>query len=402
MEFEINLNLFKETIKLANTCIHKKPLHACLAHFKIVANKIEQKLSVYSFDLCNGLIIDVPCQVSVSGEILVLAQDIIKLLSVLREDSIKVRLSDLENNKSTVALSQQRLCLEMPGKTLYLSCLPTKEYVAFPSLSKEKPIKFLSTDFVQAINRVAKMTFVENTVPVVTGVNLLFENNSIQFTSTNGHSLATATISSYEAVQEKTSVTLDRIFCQFLAKFEELEQEESTITIFIDENNIVETNIDVIIAKSYFGKIKIISRVIQGTYPPVHKIIPTTSKNVFTVNRKELLEALTVSSCFSSISPPSITFCQTIFSEDNNQYQLELSCSANEKGDAITVIPVRFQTESEHVKFGINSSYMSLLLNNLGSEDVTINFNDSTSPIVIKGVNEPIDCLMLIMPMSEK
>lgn len=402
MQFEIDLPLLKEVVKLVNVCVHKKPLYPSLSCIKIDANAIEQKLTVSSFDLCNALVVNVSCKVEVSGKILVPAQDISKLLSMLEGDSVKLYLQAVETDKTNISLMQDKLCLEMPRKKLYLSCLPTDDFVALPSLVKEKPIQFVSTDFIHAINRIIKTASVDDTKTVLTGANISLVNNSVRFSSTNGHCLATATIPSRDTVTEKTSVTLNKTFCQLLTKFEELEREESTITIYVDKNNVVETEINVAIAKHYSSQIKIISRILDGVYPATEKLIPVQSKSVFTINKKELINAMNLNSYFTNTGVKFCTYCETIISEETGESQLRLSCSTNEKGNAITVIPVQFQTQFESIKFGINPSYMVSLLSNLSSEDVTILVNDSVSPILIKGINEPIECLMLVMPVSLK
>ena len=134
-------------------------------------------------------------------------------------------------------------------------------------------------------------------------------------------------------------------------------------------------------------------RLIEGKYPNYNSVIPQDNPNQVTIDRKSLIGALRRVLPFASDSSQLIRFHVAAGLLELRAEDIDFATSAKES--------VTCEYGGNPMDIGVKGSSMLEILNNLESEDVTIQLADpSRAGIIIPGVQpENEDILMLIMPM---
>ena len=134
-------------------------------------------------------------------------------------------------------------------------------------------------------------------------------------------------------------------------------------------------------------------RLIEGKYPNYNSVIPQDNPNQVTIDRKSLIGALRRVLPFASDSSQLIRFHVAAGLLELRAEDIDFATSAKES--------VTCEYGGNPMDIGFKGSSMLEILNNLESEDVTIQLADpSRAGIIIPGVQpENEDILMLIMPM---
>lgn len=134
-------------------------------------------------------------------------------------------------------------------------------------------------------------------------------------------------------------------------------------------------------------------RLIEGKYPNYNSVIPQANPNQVTIDRKSLIGALRRVLPFASDSSQLIRFHVAAGLLELRAEDIDFATSAKES--------VTCEYGGNPMDIGFKGSSMLEILNNLESEDVTIQLADpSRAGIIIPGAQpENEDILMLIMPM---
>ena len=134
-------------------------------------------------------------------------------------------------------------------------------------------------------------------------------------------------------------------------------------------------------------------RLIEGKYPNYNSVIPQDNPNQVTIDRKSLIGALRRVLPFASDSSQLIRFHVAAGLLELRAEDIDFATSAKES--------VTCEYGGNPMDIGFKGSSMLEILNNLESEDVTIQLADpSRAGIIIPGAQpENEDILMLIMPM---
>lgn len=162
-----------------------------------------------------------------------------------------------------------------------------------------------------------------------------------------------------------------------------LAKDEGTAEIRFDERN----------AEITFSDGSLSCRLIEGRYPNYNSVIPQNNPNKLTIDRKVLLGALRRVLPFASESSQLVRLQiggskLTVSSEDIDFYtsaKEEITCDYD--GNAMSI--------------GFKGPSLTDILNNLTSNDVTLELADPSRPCLIipSEMPENEDILMLIMPM---
>lgn len=164
---------------------------------------------------------------------------------------------------------------------------------------------------------------------------------------------------------------------------------------FVDELIKVFSNADTLTLTTDKGAVKItdgvttiISRLIEGIYPKYAQLIPSTSANIATINRLELLDALSFADTMINIKT---NIAKLNFTAD----KLDISTSS-EDGESNATIDIDYTGEDMLIAF--NAQYLNKMLKSYSSSTIKIGMNSNLSAALITdGVSEDV---ALIMPIQ--
>ena len=276
------------------------------------------------------------------------------------------------------------LILKCGRSKFNLSTLRTED---FPILSD----KDLSTNFVISADELSRM--IDKTKFAISNeetryyLNGIFfhkaERNSIQFlraVATDGHRLAQYDIPLPQGAGEITGIIIPKKTVFELRKV--LDDADGDVSVSLNENKI----------KFSFNNLKIISKVIDGTFPDYTKVIPQNNDKKFKTNNSELKNAIDrVSAVAINEETKSKAIKLTI---ENNK--LNLSVESQSKGSAKEEIDISYSNEK--VDIGFNSRYLLDICNEVDGDEIDVNLLDSISPAIILDKTDE-NLFFVLMPM---
>ncbi|WP_106495686.1 DNA polymerase III subunit beta [Lentibacillus sp. Marseille-P4043] len=255
-----------------------------------------------------------------------------------------------------------------------------EEYPQLPKLQTEDSFN-LPTDLLKSL--IKQTVFAISTMetrPILTGVNLKLSNNTLSFTATDSHRLASRDIPVNDATVEFSNVVVPGKSLTELNKI--LDDTEEPVEISVTNNQILFRT-----KHLYF-----LSRLLDGNYPETSRLIPEQSKTVLFIKTKDLMHTIDRASLLAKDERNNVVKLST--KGDN---VLEITSNSPEIGRVAEEIAVQ-SMEGEELKISFSAKYMLDALKAIEYDDVKIEFTGAMRPFIIRPVNEePI--LQLILPV---
>ena len=283
----------------------------------------------------------------------------------------------IEANESTweIVVSWKSGKLTLPG-TSGLS------YPNLPELNAEtKQSLALDVDTLMVgINKTIFATADDELRPVMNGVYINLDPQSVTFVATDAHKLVK--YASETAAEATASFILPKKPANLLRGL--LPKEDGEITVEFDDKNVL-------------FRLKnqvLICRLIEGNYPNYNAVIPANNPNKVFVDRLELLNAIRRVAVCSNQSTNLIKLDISKGTINLTAQDLDFSVSAQES------LPCDY--EGEDIVIGFKSTFLIEILSNIETTTVLVELADSTRAGVFKPVydQQPSnDTLMLLMPM---
>ena len=283
----------------------------------------------------------------------------------------------IEANESTweIVVSWKSGKLTLPG-TSGLS------YPNLPELNAEtKQSLALDVDTLMVgINKTIFATADDELRPVMNGVYINLEPQSVTFVATDAHKLVK--YASETAAEATASFILPKKPANLLRGL--LPKEDGEITVEFDDKNVL-------------FRLKnqvLICRLIEGNYPNYNAVIPANNPNKVFVDRLELLNAIRRVAVCSNQSTNLIKLDISKGTINLTAQDLDFSVSAQES--------LLCDYEGEDIVIGFKSNFLIEILSNIETTTVLVELADSTRAGVFKPVydQQPSnDTLMLLMPM---
>ena len=283
----------------------------------------------------------------------------------------------IEANESTweIVVSWKSGKLTLPG-TSGLS------YPNLPELNAEtKQSLALDVDTLMVgINKTIFATADDELRPVMNGVYINLEPQSVTFVATDAHKLVK--YASETAAEATASFILPKKPANLLRGL--LPKEDGEITVEFDDKNVL-------------FRLKnqvLICRLIEGNYPNYNAVIPANNPNKVFVDRLELLNAIRRVAVCSNQSTNLIKLDISRGTINLTAQDLDFSVSAQES--------LTCDYEGEDIVIGFKSTFLIEILSNIETTTVLVELADSTRAGVFKPVyDQPPsnDTLMLLMPM---
>ena len=209
------------------------------------------------------------------------------------------------------------------------------------------------------------------------------ERNSIQFlraVATDGHRLAQYDIPLPQGAEDITGIIIPKKTIYELRKV--LDDANGDVSVSLNENKI----------KFSFNDLKVVSKVIDGTFPDYTKVIPQKNDKNFKTNNSDLKNAIDRVSAVAAneeSKSKAIKFCI-----ENNS--LSLSVESQSKGSANEMIDVNYS--GDKVDIGFNSKYIIDICNEVDGDEISISLSDSISPAIILDKTDE-NLFFVLMPM---
>ncbi len=257
------------------------------------------------------------------------------------------------------------------------------EFPPIPSIGEGVTTRMSGAALKEAIHQVALAAAVEDSRPVLTGVNVELEGGQITFAAADGFRLAVRTAKLLDPVGDKLSVIIP---ARTLNEVERLIEGDDPVDIVITTQRSQ--------AMFRLKNIEVVSQLIQGTFPNYSQLIPQERTTRAVVNLGELQRSARTAAIFAKDGSGIIRL--VIDPESGETGKLTISSRADEVGD--NTGDIEADIEGPEGKIAFNSRFLSDVLGVIGKEKVALEMTTSSSPGVIRPLDDP-DYVHVVMPM---
>ena len=373
MEFKINSTDLLKALSHIHGIVEVRHTLPILSNIILEAKDDKLILSSTNLDIyCSDKI---KAEVLQSGEVSVSAVTFFEIIKRLPSGSEVLMIMDKGENEIRLTCGRSKF---------NLSTLKTDD---FPIISDSD----LSTNFVlsadELIRIIDKTKFAVSNEETRYYLNGIFlhkaERNSIQFlraVATDGHRLAQYDIPLPQGAEDITGIIIPKKTIYELRKV--LDDANGDVSVSLNENKI----------KFSFNDLKVVSKVIDGTFPDYTKVIPQKNDKNFKTNNSDLKNAIDRVSAVAAneeSKSKAIKFCI-----ENNS--LSLSVESQSKGSANEMIDVNYS--GDKVDIGFNSKYIIDICNEVDGDEISISLSDSISPAIILDKTDE-NLFFVLMPM---
>ena len=373
MEFKINSTDLLKALSHIHGIVEVRHTLPILSNIILEAKDDKLILSSTNLDIyCSDKI---KAEVLQSGEVSVSAVTFFEIIKRLPSGSEVLMIMEEGENEIRLTCGRSKF---------NLSTLKTDD---FPIISDSD----LSTNFVlsadELIRIIDKTKFAVSNEETRYYLNGIFlhkaERNSIQFlraVATDGHRLAQYDIPLPQGAEDITGIIIPKKTIYELRKV--LDDANGDVSVSLNENKI----------KFSFNDLKVVSKVIDGTFPDYTKVIPQKNDKNFKTNNSDLKNAIDRVSAVAAneeSKSKAIKFCI-----ENNS--LSLSVESQSKGSANEMIDVNYS--GDKVDIGFNSKYIIDICNEVDGDEISISLFDSISPAIILDKTDE-NLFFVLMPM---
>ncbi len=354
MKFRVERDVLADAVTWTARTLPTRPPVPVLAGVLLEADA-DGSLRLSTFDYEVSARSQVPAEVSEPGSVLVLGRLLAEISRSLPNKPIDV---SVEGSKVEVRCGSARFTL---------SAMPTGEYPELPQM----PGLAGSIDgsvFAEAINQVTIAAGRDETLPLLTGVRVEIDGDSLTLLATDRYRLAMRQINWSPASPSAEEVALVR--ARTLSDVARNLAGAGSVEISLGEGA------DIVGFEA--GGRRTTSLLVDGEYPPVRRLFPDSTTTHTVTNTAELIEAAKrVALVAERNTPIRLTFTDG---------QVVLEAGAGDDAQASEAL--ESVLEGEEITTAFNPQYLLDGLGALGTEYVRLSLNHPTKPVLMTGQDE--------------
>jgi len=304
------------------------------------------------------------------GSVVVPAKFFVDIVRKLPEDEVFVDVSELH-----------RIAIRSGSIDIQLAGLDPEEFPQLPELSEDRKFTILSDVLRDMIRLVSFAVSTNEAAPILTGVNWTLEGGRLKFAATDRHRLACVerAIDCPEKLRFQNVVVPGKNLNEL---YKILPEQNTLIDVVISGNQ----------ALFRAQNVLFYSRLLEGTYPEISKIIPNAYKTETVFDTRSLEAAIDRAYLLSREEKTNIV--RLSFMDDERT--VEVSSSSGEIGRVTEKLAVE-SFGGEPLKISFNSKYMLDVLRVVDDARIFIGFTGTMSPMVLKPAGDE-GALYLILP----
>ena len=375
--FEVEL-LTKDLIHALNftsSIIEKRHIKPVLGNVKLESGYNNLIITGTSADL--SIKISLSSMVKVAGATTVGVTTFSEIVRKLNDEKIIV---SCEKGKDQLSISANSFSSE-------LSTISAEEFPALDNKLKTKgSFNVPAKKFLRLLLNTEFAMSTEETRYNLNGIYLNYQGDGkLNATAIDGHRLSTVS-ENISNLEEFGVILPKKTVYELIKLLKDSQYAELDLNVEYDSHKIF----------FKIGKVEVISKLIDATFPDYKSLIPKNYKNKLSIQCKKLAEAV---DRVSTITHDKFRAVKVFISKE----KVEISAFGETKGTANEKIVNNeeeyFNYEGDDIEVGFNPRYILEILKNLDNEDIDVMLNASLDPIVIKPQSNDED-RYIIMPMK--
>jgi DNA polymerase-3 subunit beta len=334
------------------------------SRLKLAATNLEMAISCW-----------IGAKVEEEGAITVPARLLAEFISSLPAENVDVSLSP---QTKTLGLKCARFEARISG-------VDAKDFPPIPKVEGGITTKVEVEALRQGIAHVVFAAATEESRPVLTGVDAVFDGDLLTLAAADGFRLAVYKLPLAQPVSQKTEVIIP---ARTLGELNRLiaEQEEAVeMTVNPDKGQ----------ALFKLKNIELVSQLIQGTFPNYAQLIPKKYNTKAVISVGDFLRATKTASIFARDGSGIVRLVVTPGGE-MTPGKVVVSARSEEIGDDVGEIDAT--VEGEEAKIAFNGKYLTDVLSVLSESQVVLETTNPSSPGVVRPVGVD-NYIHVVMPM---
>ncbi len=334
------------------------------SRLKLVATNLEMAISCW-----------IGAKVEEEGEITVPARLLTEFVSSLPSDKVDISLSPKTN---TLGLKCARFEARISG-------VDAKDFPPIPKIDEGITTKVEVEALRQGISQVVFAAATEESRPVLTGVDAVFDGDLLTLAAADGFRLAVYKLPVTVPVSQKTEVIIP---ARTLAELNRL---------MVDQEEAVEIMVNPNKSQALFRlkNIELVSQLVQGTFPNYAQLIPQSYNTRAVVSVADFERATKTASIFARDGSGIVRLVIAPGSE-LTPGKMTISARSEEIGDDVGEIDAI--VDGEEAKIAFNGKYLTDVLGMLREAQVAVETTNPSSPGVIRPVGVD-NYIHVVMPM---
>lgn len=362
MKFTCSQSDLHSNLSLVSRAVPSRPTHPILANVLLKADEENQRVQLTGFDLSLGLCTSFPADIDTGGTLTLPAKLLNDIVSRLPNGDITI---DDEVAEAMVTLTSQTGKYKVRG-------MSAEEFPALPEIKNRQPVSLSADALIEGLRGSLFATSSDETKQVLTGLHIIVQPDTLEFAATDGHRLALVeTENPNPSEEEPFEVTVPARALRELERMIGMRQTQAqdealSLVVYLDPGQVVFELTDQ----------RLTSRTLEGKYPAYRQLIPVQFERQVNVERKQLLAALERIAILASQKNDIVKF-----SIDEDRQQLSLSVEAQDVGSGQESISA--QISGDNLDIAFNVKYAMESLKNLPANEIQIQINSATSPVVL-------------------
>lgn len=374
MNIDFNTKVMLEGLKKVEKLLPKSAAIEVYKLIKLCAN--DKHLFLQASDGNNSVEVKLPTDdqdiiVSSHGGVLLPKT----FIEILKKMGSTCRLQVDSKFEATIVSTDSKIKAEMK-----LNGQDPENYPNFPDISGNPNLVLSGADLISIITKTTFAADTQNTRPVLQGVLFQLTNGKLVVNSTNSHRLAKVC----KAVDTNEDLGAGAVVpATSLDELKKILDEREEVGIFFTDSQFVARTTNI----SFY------SRLIQGTYPDVSRIIsdPNKAKLSFSANRAEFIQALERILIFLEAGKHSITTIQV------KDQELIIENNKKDNGSAKETIFIN-EISGDEMKISFDTVYVLQALQATDSKIAKFYLTGEMSPFTIYPEND-FENINLVLPV---
>lgn len=311
----------------------------------------EKNITINATNLEFGIQITIPGKIIKEGKASIPAKILSSFIQLLPETTITL---EEKNNLLNIHTADSEITIPTHS---------TDDFPTFPTIKSERVFKVPTEALNQALPIVIKSVSLSDFKPELSGVFVVFNQEIITLVGTDSFRLAEKILPIENSIPEHYECIIPSRTSQELIRILP-SNPNSEMNIVVGENQ----------ALFSWPGVKIISRLVDGAYPPYQNIIPKAFETTIMVKKDELISKIRLASIFSSrLNDVTLTY---------NDNSLEISTNHPELGRSSSRIPSKTKGKTGSSVF--NFKYLLDGVEALAGDNVNLHISSATGPALVQ------------------
>jgi len=366
MKFIVNSNSLLKEIQKLNSVISSNNTLPILDNFLFEVNN--KSMTIIASDLEVTMLSSIPVESDNDGRITIPARILTETLKTFSNQPLTFL---IDINTFSIEISSEMGNYKLAGQN-------ADEFPKTPKLIGSSSTTFNGEILANAINKTLFASGNDELRPVMSGVYCELSNEQVTFVTTDAHKLVKHT---------RTDLNADKTASFIIPK--------KPLTILKNHvTNDVSLEFNDTNALFSFDNNTIICRLIDGKYPNYDAVIPKENPNKLTIDTSVLLSSIKRVSIYANKTTHQI---RLKIAGSELQITSEDLDFANKAEERLTC-----QYEGADMEIGFNSKFVIDMLNNIGSEKISLEMsapNRAGIILPLDSMQEGEKTLMLVMPV---